>query len=653
MVVLASFVSAEAPLEGNAYVYLLQDEPTLTYTLTNDDGIFSVTLNGVGQIPCSGEKYCQFVDYSLENINLGNLCTEKSYTNQKLQVEVTDMLTNKYTFTLDKSNGFIAFKPDNNWVEDPNMVALFATSHVCGSELLEEALDIEKNLVEVEKAYNHISDNFAAEPNKNNDLVQAEYLEDVKPVLFNLDDLSNSFNELKSDVGPETVLDTLFKKIDQKVAQLENDLEALETQITQGEEFACAKLFGEVKCISVTDDALVLQQQKVLDDLKLDVADAIEDNNKDELSELRSKILANLNVLQTSVIQFNTIIKQYEVQKAENPDVQKIIDVLSGVVTSFNNMINDYNALLAKVDVALGLKPVQNPNTAPTADFTVGAAVVNQAVPFTGIVSDANNDALTYVWNFGDTATSTVLSPTHTYTATGAYTVTFTVSDGKAQTTATKTVTVAATPAPTTDAAKFKELQDRFDKLEKDWFKLEDDYEEAVDDDDKNDIDDAEDDLRDLEDDLQELEDDVKDFKRATTDNKLEDDAQDLQDDINDVLDDIDKILHPEKFESSSGDKGFTPSDNSNSYTSPSTTSGKKVTVGTTTQKTQPENVQVQVVDTPVMPQQPVISTTPAVDTPVEVDFKDSPVYIALVIGLVIVLLGLVGFMVAMLMVRK
>jgi PKD repeat protein len=34
------------------------------------------------------------------------------------------------------------------------------------------------------------------------------------------------------------------------------------------------------------------------------------------------------------------------------------------------------------------------------------------------------------LWGFGDGITSTLTSPTHTYTAAGVYTVTLTVSDG-------------------------------------------------------------------------------------------------------------------------------------------------------------------------------------------------------------------------------
>ncbi len=674
MVVLATVVNAESLLSGTAVVYVNPDteEPFLEYTFQDQDGIFSVTVNGAETALCEGKTDCNNYNYQLDSLGLTNICSKDSYSNSKLQLVVTDMQNTKYTLNLDKSNGFLTTAlSDVAWVEDNNFVQAMVNFGICGSELLKETQKIQEALTEVQDAYNEISGNFATEPNKNNDEIQAKYLGQVKTVLDFLDATGINFDALTKKVGVGTVLDTLFTKINNQGQKLETDLKALETQVMNGEKFACAKEFGEVNCLSLTglqkqvDDTLD-DMQDDFKDLNDDVTAAITINNKDELQDLRLDILKDKSDLEKTIVEINMQIKLLEGATKEFPEIKEVIAVYQNFVTGMNKIVSQYDALLVKVDTALGLSGNGNPpptpgNTAPTADFTVGSAVVNQAVQFTGTASDANNDPLTYVWNFGDnTATSTVLSPTHTYTATGTYTVTFTVSDGKAApVVVTKTVTV-ATQAASTDAQKFKELQARFDKLEKDWFKVEDDYEEAVEDDDDDDIDEAEDDLRELEDDLEELEDDVKDFKKATTDNKLEDNAQDLAEDIDDILDDIDKLLHPEKYEKqSSGSSGYTPSDNSNSYVPPkspgtgstgTTSTGKIVTVG---EKKQPENVQVQVVDTPVMPQQPIVSTPAVVDEPVEGDFKDSPVYIALVIGLVVILLGLVGFMVAMLMARK
>ncbi len=74
-------------------------------------------------------------------------------------------------------------------------------------------------------------------------------------------------------------------------------------------------------------------------------------------------------------------------------------------------------------------------NTPPVADIsadvTTGTAPLT--VNFDGTGSeDADGDTLTYSWDFGDGATSTLSEPGHTFTSAGSYVVTLTVSDGEA-----------------------------------------------------------------------------------------------------------------------------------------------------------------------------------------------------------------------------
>jgi PKD repeat protein len=76
--------------------------------------------------------------------------------------------------------------------------------------------------------------------------------------------------------------------------------------------------------------------------------------------------------------------------------------------------------------------PVVSP-TAATVDFSVTAL-------------DANGDPMTYLWSFGDGATATTASASHTYAAMGEYTVGLTVSDGIDDTTWTGTVRVNSPP---------------------------------------------------------------------------------------------------------------------------------------------------------------------------------------------------------------
>ena len=64
----------------------------------------------------------------------------------------------------------------------------------------------------------------------------------------------------------------------------------------------------------------------------------------------------------------------------------------------------------------------KDPEPLPTAEFTVD--VNGSEVTFTSTVTNTN----TYLWNFGDDATSTEANPVHTYVVSGTYTVTLTVT---------------------------------------------------------------------------------------------------------------------------------------------------------------------------------------------------------------------------------
>ena len=70
-------------------------------------------------------------------------------------------------------------------------------------------------------------------------------------------------------------------------------------------------------------------------------------------------------------------------------------------------------------------------NNPPVASFTQSRTEVSvpDDVIFTNTSTDADGQALTYLWVFGDGATSTEESPTHTYTGTGQFNVRLTVTD--------------------------------------------------------------------------------------------------------------------------------------------------------------------------------------------------------------------------------
>jgi len=99
---------------------------------------------------------------------------------------------------------------------------------------------------------------------------------------------------------------------------------------------------------------------------------------------------------------------------------------------------------LARADLlvarACGVQPVNHP---PVALFTTSPAGLT--VQFDGSSShDADGDALSYAWAFGDGAAGSGRTVSHSYAAAGAYTVALTVSDGRNATTTLASLTVTA-----------------------------------------------------------------------------------------------------------------------------------------------------------------------------------------------------------------
>lgn len=126
----------------------------------------------------------------------------------------------------------------------------------------------------------------------------------------------------------------------------------------------------------------------------------------------------------------------------------------------------DYTITLTVTDnrsgtaVATEQMSVSVPNTPPVADFS--STVAGLSVSYVATASDANNDELSYVWDFGDghtDATSGALV-THDYQVAEAttFSVSLTVSDGQDSVVVTHGVTVA--PPPTEDVI----AQDLFER---------------------------------------------------------------------------------------------------------------------------------------------------------------------------------------------
>lgn len=98
------------------------------------------------------------------------------------------------------------------------------------------------------------------------------------------------------------------------------------------------------------------------------------------------------------------------------------------------------------------------PNQPPVASFTF--ACTNLACSFDGSGSTDDKGIAGYSWNFGDGATASGVTASHTYAATGAYTVTLTVTDTDgASDSDAQAVTVTAPPPPITLSAAARKVR--------------------------------------------------------------------------------------------------------------------------------------------------------------------------------------------------
>jgi PKD repeat protein len=120
--------------------------------------------------------------------------------------------------------------------------------------------------------------------------------------------------------------------------------------------------------------------------------------------------------------------------------------------SSFSVTVPSQSITLLVVSSAGG--PVNQPPTASfTATPTSGQAPL--AVAFNGASSsDPDGTISSYAWVFGDGATGSGVSPSHTYSTAGTYTARLTVTDNQGATgTTTTSITVSAAPtAPTAPA---------------------------------------------------------------------------------------------------------------------------------------------------------------------------------------------------------
>lgn len=103
------------------------------------------------------------------------------------------------------------------------------------------------------------------------------------------------------------------------------------------------------------------------------------------------------------------------------------------------------NSVHGLIDAQATLARVASASAGPIASFSPSA--VSGAAPLSVTFTNTSTNATSYTWSFDDGTSSTVTSPTHTFTAMGSYEVTLVASDGSSSRLANTTITVAA-PAP-------------------------------------------------------------------------------------------------------------------------------------------------------------------------------------------------------------
>jgi PKD repeat protein len=116
------------------------------------------------------------------------------------------------------------------------------------------------------------------------------------------------------------------------------------------------------------------------------------------------------------------------------------VDVDSPVQVRFTwmSVAGDHDIRFEVATDSLDFVQTVDANTPPTVDIgvlTIGKPVTKyktgKEITFQANSGDANDDDLSYAWNFGDGVTSFMENPTHVYTKAGTYTVTLTVTDSR------------------------------------------------------------------------------------------------------------------------------------------------------------------------------------------------------------------------------
>ncbi|XWN37704.1 MAG: PKD domain-containing protein [Balneola sp.] len=120
------------------------------------------------------------------------------------------------------------------------------------------------------------------------------------------------------------------------------------------------------------------------------------------------------------VLSYSWTLNGSEVSNNASPTFQLAVGSYTYTLT-----VTDGSGASSSDDVTVEVR-----NVAPEADIQAGSAVLGSSVSFSGAGStDANGDALTYAWDFGDGNTASGENVTHDFSMSGHITVSLTVTD--------------------------------------------------------------------------------------------------------------------------------------------------------------------------------------------------------------------------------
>ena len=169
---------------------------------------------------------------------------------------------------------------------------------------------------------------------------------------------------------------------------------------------------------------------------------AVIDNSDIDTSTVTNSTLDNVTMTNSVIISSGVIVDTVIADANITNNT-----ITSGTIVMTNGTV--YNATLSGQKV---LKEIVN--FKPVADFNYSASYL--AVTFNDSSSDLNvyenstlNDSLTYLWNFGDSTTSTAINASHTYSSAGTFIVILTVTD-KFNESDSKSMTITLIAQPST-----------------------------------------------------------------------------------------------------------------------------------------------------------------------------------------------------------